>query len=375
MSSSPRLPLAAAATRRDVAKRLAAAGLAVVTVPVVARSARAEGEGLATHFTWAGYDDPNFMTLYQQKHGGLPSYAIFGEEEEALQKMRSGFRPDTASPCSNSVPRWRDAGLLQPIDVNRLTNWPDLVPALKDLRGMNTEGGIFFIPIDWGNSSVIYRADLVDPVYQTDQTWKILWDERYAGRLGMFDSVDGAVAVAGLVAGYRDAVYAMNDEQLAEARALLEQQRPLLRFYWTDIAGVDQALASGELVASYGWNSSIKRLREQGLDVRMMQPKEGILTWVCGMVKIKDGPGDEQAAYDIIDSFASAESGAYEMTFWGFGHSNLKAYDMVDPSVFESVGISRDVQTFLSGGVFIESIEPETREKYIAMFEEVKAGS
>lgn len=373
MSNARRLPpLAAGASRRDVSMMLGAAGLAAVTMPLVPRGAGAAG--LASHFTWAGYDDPNFMAQYQAKHGGLPDYTIFGEEEEALQKLRAGFRPDTAAPCSYSVPRWRDAGVLAPIDVGRLTNWPDLVPALKDMRGMNTEEGVFFVPIDWGNSSVLYRADLVDPAYQTDHTWKILWDERYAGRLGMFDSIDGAVAVAGLVAGFRDAAYAMNDEQLKVARDLLAQQRPLLRFYWTDVTAVDQGLASGELVATYGWNGSLKRVRDQGLDVRMMTPKEGILTWVCGLVKIKDGPGDEQAAYDIIDSFASPESGKYEMENWGYGHSNVKAYDLVDPKVFVDLGISKDVAAFMASGVFIEAIEPATREKYIAMFEEVKAG-
>ena len=373
MSARPRTSLlGVGASRRELNRALAAAGLAMVTVPLVSRPAAAEG--LATHFTWAGYDDPAFMASYQAKHGSVPDYAIFGEEEEALQKLRAGFTPDTAAPCSYSVPRWRDAGVLEPIDTGRLKNWPDLVPTLKNIPGMNTANDVWFVPIDWGNSTVLYRADMVDPAYQTDHTWKILWDERYAGRLGMFDSIDGAVPVAGLVAGYRDAAYAMDDEQLAVARDLLAQQRPLLRFYWTDVSLVDQGLASGELVATYGWNASLKRMREQGLDVRMMTPKEGILTWVCGMVKIANGAGDRDAAYDIIDSFASPESGAYEMTNWGYGHSNLKAYEMVEPEVYESVGISRDVDGFLSSGVFIAAMEPQTREKYIAMFEEVKAG-
>ena len=366
-------PLAGpAVNRRELNRALAAFGLAAVTVPVAVRTPQAAGKTM--HFTWAGYDDPAFYTSYIEKHGAAPDFTLFGEEEEALQKLRTGFVPDTAAPCSYSVPRWRDAGVLEPIDTSKLSNYADVIPNLKNIRGMTDDQGTWFVPVDWGNSTVVYRADLVDEKYQTDNSWTILWDERYAGRLGMFDSVDGAVAVAGLVAGFRDAAYSMNDEQLQVAKELLSKQRPLLRFYWTDITAVDQGLASGELVASYAWNSSLKRLKEQGLDVKMMNPKEGILTWVCGLVKIKNGPGDVEAAYDLINAHISPESGKYEIENWGYGHSNIKAYDMVDEKNLTDVGLTKDVNAFLASGVFIESIEAATREKYIAMFDEVKAG-
>ena len=33
-----------------------------------------------------------------------------------------------------------------------------------------------------------------------------------------------------------------------------------------------------------------------------MNPKEGIWTWVCGMVLLTDGPGDQDKAYEFIDA-------------------------------------------------------------------------
>ncbi len=158
-------------TRRDFNRALAAVGLATVTVPFVPGRARAAGE--INYFTWGGYDDPNHHQAYIDKYGGSPNFSLFGEEEEALQKMRDGFRPDLAHPCTYSVGRWRDSGLFQPIDVSRIPNYADMWPDLKAIEIAHADGGTWFTPFDWGNSSVLYRTDLVDPEYIEEESWKI----------------------------------------------------------------------------------------------------------------------------------------------------------------------------------------------------------
>lgn len=354
-------------SRRDITKVLASVGVGLVTVPVLQRSAKAAEE--ITYFTWAGYEIPELHQAYVEKYGGSPSIAIFGEEEEALQKMMSGFTPDVSHPCTYSVARWRDAGILTPMDESRLTNLPDMFPEVLDLKGTIHDGQRFFIPAEWGNSSILYRADLVDI---QEESWMLLFDERYAGRLATYDSVDGAVIGAALAAGVKDP-FNMNDEEIERVRELMVKQKELLLYYWTDQTAVEQGLATGELVAAYAWNSSVVTLKAQGLDVKYMNPKEGILTWVCGLVMINGGPGDEQAKYDFINAMTSPEAGAYIIDVYGYGHSNTKAFDLVPAPRLEELGILEPTALFKQG-VFFEEIEPTLREKYIAMFEAVKAG-
>ena len=356
--------------RRAFNRVLASVGLATVAMPFAPGAARAAGE--ITYFTWGGYDDPKHHQDYTEKYGGPPAFILFGEEEEALQKMRAGFRPDLAHPCTYSVGRWRDSGLFQPIDVSRIPNYADMWQDLKDIEIAHADGATWFTPFDWGNSSVLYRTDLVDPAYIEEESWKILFDERYANRLGIFDSVDGAVIVAALVAGVPDP-FRMTDAEIEQVREIMREQRKVMRFYWTDQTMAEQGLASGELVASYAWNDAVVRLKEQGLPVAYMNPKEGILTWVCGLMMLKDGPGDEQAKYDLIDAMLAPESGAYVIDAYGYGHSNRKAFDLVSGERLAELGISSPEALFKQG-VFFQAIPPEIREKYIAMFEEVKAG-
>ena len=75
----------------------------------------------------------------------------------------------------------------------------------------------------------------------------------------------------------------MTDEQLGEVRKLMRKQREILRFYWSSQTEAVNAIAAGELAASYAWNEAMVALTDQGIEAIYMNPKEGIWTWVCGL--------------------------------------------------------------------------------------------
>ena len=269
-------------SRRDMNKALAAVGLAAVTMPLALKRVSAT-EGEVIYFTWSGYDIPELFPAYIEKHGGnLPETPLFGDNEETFTKMRAGFQVDVTHPCSSMVARWRDAGLLQPIDTSKLSNWGDVFDDLKSLKNTQDSQGQWFVPFDWGQTSITYRKDLVDWQGQ-EESWSLLWDERYKGRLAMIDAAEDAWWCAAIYAGVD--VDNVTEADLVKVRDLLTKQRPLLRFYSSDMTTVEQALASGELVAAMTWNSSPLELKAAGVDVAFAKVKEGALTWVCGLVK------------------------------------------------------------------------------------------
>ncbi len=355
-------------TRRDLCRALGAVGVGMVTLPVVARRAAA-ASGEIEYFTWASYEDPMFHQAFVEKYGHPVANSIFGEEEEALQKIRSGYTPDVAHPCSYSVMRWHDAGILKPVDASRLLHYGDIFPQLKTIGGTVIDGQPFFVPFDWGNSSVLYRTDLVDS--NTD-SWMLLFDEKYAGRLATYDSVDGAIASAALALGFKN-ISTLDDDQLVKVRELLQRQKPLLRYYWTDNTAIEQSMASGEIVAAYAWNSSYHALRSEGVPVAYMNPKEGILTWVCGLSLISNAPGDEEAAYAFIDAMIAPESGKNLIEQFGYGHSNQKSFEIASSERLTDLGLTDPVGLFAQG-VFLEDVPPTIKEKYVTLFEQVKAG-
>ena len=285
--------------------------------------------------------------------------------------LGGGDEVDVMGPCTYELNTWRDVGLLKAYDTERLIHLKDMFAAVLGIEGTVANDQRWFAPMDWGNSTVVFRTDMVDAEYMKENSWKILFDDRYKGRLSLSDT-DANIEIAALLLGYNN-VFSLDDRQLAEVKKMLLKQRDNVRFYWTDATSMEQSMASGEIVAAYAWNESYVKLKQQGVPVGFMVPKEGIFTWCCGLTlnsKIKN----EDMAYDMINGMTSPETGAYEIATWGYGHANKKAFDLVGPEKLAELNLSTP-EALLNNGIFFQPLDLDVRTKYNKLLEEVKAGS
>jgi spermidine/putrescine transport system substrate-binding protein len=355
--------------RRELAKTLAALGVGIVTYPLVSRGARAEGEIMG--HTWAGYDMPEMMGGYLEKYGGPPEFTYIASDDESFEKIRAGFAPDFIHPGNYMIQRYYDAGLIQPIDVSRLSNWSTIAPGIKDISGSVIDGTRYFVPAEFGNSSLLYRTDMVDPKYLEENSWSLIYDDAYANRLAWYDTSVATVAVAALVKGY-DNVWTLSDEQLEEIRPLMSKQRDLARFYWSDVTEMEQAIAAGEIVAAYSWSQSFVQLQSQGIPVGFMVPKEGVFAWGSGFIIHKDA-ADLDAVYTYIDAWIAPESGAWLIDNYGYGSANLAAYDLLPQERLDQLGFS-DPESMIANTVFFPAMDPTYEAKYETLYQDVRAG-
>lgn len=354
-------------SRRQMLARLATAGIAAATFPLYSRPARAEVD--LEVFTWADYDQPMFHQQFIDKYGSSPEFSLFAEVEEALQKLRSGYTPDISHPCTSDVARWHEAGVLKPIDTSRLTAWNDIFPSIRAIEGTNIDGQQLIMPWDWGNESILVRKDLIGDY---DNSYALLIDERYKGKLSMYDSVDAMVAAAAKIAGVADP-FNMNDEEIEKTREVMRKIHANVKYYWQDTTQVQQGLASGELVAGWAWNEAVWNLKSEGYDVEYLNPKEGMFTWVCGLALINGADGSEEQAYDFMNAMLSPESGASLITEFGYGHANQKSFEGIDPEHLEVLGIA-DVDKMLAETNFYAQMPSALRDRMVTIFDEVKAG-
>ncbi|QEX17343.1 spermidine/putrescine ABC transporter [Hypericibacter terrae] len=351
-------------TRRELNRWLATAGLGLAVMPVLPRAARADD---LIYYTWSGYDVKEFMPGFVEKHGSTPQTPLFGDEQEALTKIQSGFQVDLAHPCNNRVSIWRDAGVIEPVDTSRLEHWGELFDSLKTLKGTVTEDGQhWFLPVDWGMTALIYRSDLItDPV----DSWELLWDPKYKGKLSIGDGMADTGLIVATLLKIKDPNN-MTADDLARIKKKLLEQKPLLRFYWNDETTLEQALTSGEVVASSSWNGAAATLIDQGVPVKFVSPKEGALTYCCGLVRVKGG-GHDDAAYDLMNAMSSPDAGKWLIETYGYGHSNSKAFGMVAPEMLAKRSLPKDPTEMLGQGVY------STVSRHLAelsqILEEVKA--
>ncbi|MEM6636003.1 MAG: extracellular solute-binding protein [Pseudomonadota bacterium] len=330
-----------------------------------ASSAFAQDDELLV-FDYAGFEDPAFHADYIAAHGASPRFAFFGDEEEAFQKLVSGFRSDVTHICAGSVTKFVQGGILEPWDLSRITLWDDLD---RDLTGSDIAGSeeVYFLPIDFGSTAIAYNLDEVPAADVA--TLDVFTNPKYAQRLTLPDNVDDAYALAYLATGVTDWSSA-TDAEFEAASSWLREAHQYLRTYWTDPAELAQLLATGEVLVGWAWNETLPTMVEEGFPIGFQrEAAEGSSLWLCGYVNMKDGEGSEDKAYDYVNAMLSPAS-TTALLDAGYGQANAAAMGDKGEEALVASGLGP-----INAPVLAQlPMSIEQRERQSEEFERIKAG-
>lgn len=321
-----------------------------------------------TVFDWAGFEEPSIFQGYVDKHGQSPTYAFYGDDDEAFQKLASGFKADVAHPCSQMVSKYRDAGLIEPWDISKIPAFDTIDPKFMDSEVFKDDQGVWYIPTDWGATAIAYNAETVPA--EDVSTLQVFVDPKYQGRTSLPDSSDDVWALAYLATGTTD-WEDVTDEEFTKAAEWLRQAHQNVAAYWADPSEQLQLMASGAVDVAWSWNDGVVYLKNDNYPVGFQRaPKEGSSTFFCGYVNLKNGPGKEEKAYDYINAWLEPRAAKPLLDTIGYGHTSLAAMETIkdEPAVKE--GLSETNAPILSQ----TPNDPAQREKQLAEFEKIKAG-
>ena len=282
-----------------------------------------EEPGKLQVFEWAGYEYPAYggkggpLQSYVDTYG-KPKFTFLTSDDQALGKVRAGFRPDLVHPCVDYTGNWIEMGVIQPWDTSLIPSFADLEPAL--IEGGKIDGQQYFVPADWGFSSPLYRSDKVEP--DGAESWTLFYDERYEGKISWWDSPLENFVIWGYVNGVADP-WAMSDDELDEAKDFLISKKHLCRNFWSSQTDLDNDIASGNVWIAYAWAGSYVAARDAGLDVVYSEPEEGRLGWNCGFVLLNDTENFRHA-HEYVEAWSSVESAEWIINNYAYGHANTK---------------------------------------------------
>jgi len=319
---------------------------------LILKRANTDVTGTLNVFEWSGYELEEFWDTFKVMYPNVKvEFSFFVDEAEALTKLQAGFEPDIAHPCFASVPRWKEAGVIEPFDTSLIPNWEDIFPDIKTNveNGTVFDGEHYFVPVDWGYSTILYRPDKLeelgipkkDPVTGAENwdNYTLLFNyrEELENKISLMDSAVEVMGMAAIAAGVpKEDVWNMTDAQLDLTAAKLAEGKPMVRTYWETPDDVVLMMAGDnpEIVAANVWGESAITLKNEGWNVTFSKPVQGRFLWTCGF-SIVDGfrerkPELWEAAHAFINAWLDPVAGAWLIDNYWYGHSNSKAPDFVE---------------------------------------------
>jgi putative spermidine/putrescine transport system substrate-binding protein len=223
-------------------RRLAVCALAAVVLSAGAALAAGAGPRLPAAetrldlvafpgYAEAGGDDPrvNWVTPFVQKTGCKVHVRTVRSSTELLDAVTHGSYDGVAAfgDVTQVLTGGREA---QPIDTSLIPSYAAVYPALKRLPQNVDRGRVVGVPHGRGADLLLWRTDLVRPA---PASWDVLYDSRYAGKIGLRDEPI-MLALTALHLGYRNP-HELGKAQFRRVVRAAAEQSANVGSYWQDL--------------------------------------------------------------------------------------------------------------------------------------------
>jgi spermidine/putrescine transport system substrate-binding protein len=325
-------------------------------------------------FDWAGYEVKSLWRGYAKKFPGeTPHWTTYTEDQQGYLKIAqdpNGANFDIVHPCHYFWPDFASLKLstgdrfLQPWDTSLLSNFKDINPAFVP-QGQ-VDGKQYYVPIDWGYSAPLYRSDKVQP---KSNSWNLIFDERYKGKITWQDSFNTLIPAA-LVNGISKP-YDMTDDELKRMKDFLISKKPLVKTTWTTDP-VSEVMGTGDAWIAYAWPLHYVELKSKGFPAVYMNPDEGRTAWYCGFA-LTTKTKNYYHAHDYVNSWISPQSGLFLVSSYAYGSLNT-AIDLskVDPDLVKVFSLDNPNALSEPNSHPEQNISPQRRAAYEQAWTDVK---
>lgn len=218
------------------------------------------------------------------------------------------------------------AGIVQPIDTTRLSNWDKIAEGLRENKSLRGEDGqVYGVPLAWGDKPFIYVPDRVSEVPTSILD---LLEPQWKGRYVLFDAPEFHFHLLAKAAGYNDSPL-LTPEQLD---AVVEKAQILVdnaAAFNSNYQDANDRMLSGDVdLAIGGWEAQVVWAQEKGEVLAFDFFTEAKSGWWDG-IAIPATSTNVDCAYEYIDALISAETQAQIGVNLASGVVNLDAVPLL----------------------------------------------
>lgn len=264
-------------------------------------------DALLNIYNWEDYFAPATLEEFEKKFGVKVNLETFTDEEEMIAGIQSNPGKYDLTITSDIIIRELIASrLLEPIDFKNVPNFKNI-----DGQFINSDydsGNKYSVPYMWGTTGVAYNTKYVQ---EDVDSWAVLWNSAYKGKISMLDNHDEVVMASLKYLGV--SLNTVDTVQLEQAKKKLLEQKPLLRGY-DDIETIKDDLIAEKLWVAHCYSGDAMFAADKNDNLKYVIPEEGATLWVDNLCIPRDAPHKRTAEVFInylLEPKVSAEIANY----------------------------------------------------------------
>lgn len=291
-------------------------------------SGSAAANGVVNVYNWGEYIDQSVLDDFTAQTGIKVNYQTYDSNEALYGKLAGGATGyDVIIPSDYMIGQMNEEDMLEPLNFDNIPNFKDIDPNLKNPE--YDPQNLYSVPYMFGILGIIYNTTMVD-AGEDMETWNVLWNEKYAGDILMFDNPRDTIGIALKKLGY-----SYNTTDPAQIEAAVDQliaQRPLVQAYVMD--DIFEKLEGGNAAIGVYYYGDYLTMKENNPDLAFALPREGTNRYVDAMC-IPKGAENKDNAEAFINFMCSTDTGLRNCEATWYSSPLLSVRDALDPSVVE----------------------------------------
>ena len=172
----------------------------------------------------------DIIAAFEKKYPHIKvNYTTYDSNEIMYSKLSGGgVAIDVVFPSDYMIARMIQENMLLELNFDNIPNYQYIDESFLD-TAYDPENK-YSVPYTWGTVGIIYNTKYVDEADVTG--WELMWNEKYAGKILMFDNSRDAFGIAQFLLGYD--INTTDKAQLDATAQKLKEQKPVLQQYVMD---------------------------------------------------------------------------------------------------------------------------------------------
>ena len=305
-----------------------------------------------------GSDDTlDIIAAFEEAHPNIDvNYSTYASNEELYSKLSTGgITVDVIIPSDYMIARMINEGMLEELDFTNIPNYQNIDDSFKNTA--YDPDNRYSVPYTWGTVGIIYNEKYVDKADVTG--WELLWNEKYAGKILMFDNSRDAFGIAQYLLGYD--VNTTDKAQLQACADKLVQQKPIVQQYVMD--QIYSAMENEEAYIGVYYAGDCMAMMANNEDLRFYLPENQGFNLFIDAMCIPTCCQEKQAAEQFITFLCTPEISGANMDYIYYGSPISEAREYMDEELAQSPVVYPDESVLANGSSY--AFLPEDISRYV----------